>query len=385
MMAGLGTTLANLTNRAQRRAPPRPDGAPDRLRELGDFGANPGALRARYHLPPALPPGAPLVVVLHGCTQTASAYDLGAGWSTLADAQDFALLFPEQQRANNPNLCFNWFTPADTQRGGGEPQSIQQMILAMIRLHDLDARRVFVTGLSAGGAMATVMLATYPELFAGGAVIAGLPYGHVRNAGDAFARMRGDGYPADAELGRSVRSASEHDGPWPGISVWHGSADTVVDRSNAERILGQWRAVHGLPAAPTLRDRSGNSKRRVWHDAKGRALVTAHEIVGMGHGTPLGTRGDQPLGVPGPHMLEVGVNSTRLIAESWGLATADATASQPRPAETVAESAFPPPAVPSLAPLPPPLPPGPAPRALSAGGRIGAVIEDALRAAGLMR
>lgn len=88
----------------------------DRLSDQGDFGSNPGALRARIYVPDVLPEAAPLVVVLHGCTQTAAGYDHGSGWSQLADQEGFALLFPEQQRANNANLCFNWFVPSDTKR-----------------------------------------------------------------------------------------------------------------------------------------------------------------------------------------------------------------------------------------------------------------------------
>ncbi|TIL83807.1 MAG: PHB depolymerase family esterase, partial [Mesorhizobium sp.] len=116
-----------------------------------------------------LPEAAPLVVVLHGCTQTAAGYDDGSGWSQLADQEGFTLLFPEQQRANNPNLCFNWFVPGDTKRNGGEALSIRQMIGAVVVEYGLDRKRIFITGLSAGGAMTSVMLACYPEVFAGGA------------------------------------------------------------------------------------------------------------------------------------------------------------------------------------------------------------------------
>ena len=99
------------------------------------------------------PPGsagpAPLVVVLHGCTQNAAVYDHGSGWSALADRHGFILLFPEQSRANNPLLCFNWFSGNDNQRGMGEAASIANMIAAMKQAHDVDPKRVFVTGLSA--------------------------------------------------------------------------------------------------------------------------------------------------------------------------------------------------------------------------------------------
>src|SRR3954453_17121136 len=93
----------------------------DRLGLLSDFGANPGALQARTYVPNSLRKGAPLVVVLHGCTQTPGSYNWSANWSGAAEEHGFAVLFPEQQRANNPNLCFNWFSPEDSSRGRGEP------------------------------------------------------------------------------------------------------------------------------------------------------------------------------------------------------------------------------------------------------------------------
>ena len=134
--------------------------APDRLSDLTGFGSNPGALRARTYIPEGLAKGAPLVVVLHGCTQNAARYDAGSGWSELADRHGFALLYPEQTPANNPNLCFNWFQPEDIRRDAGEPLSIRQMIGAMIESYAIDPARIFATGLSAGGAMTSVMLAT---------------------------------------------------------------------------------------------------------------------------------------------------------------------------------------------------------------------------------
>ena len=111
------------------------------LQEMHSAGANPGNLRMFAYVPDDLPDGAALVVVLHGCTQTASGYDYGAGWSTLADRYGFALLVPEQQRANNPNGCFNWFLPEDTQRGRGEAASIRQMVGTMVREKGIDPRR----------------------------------------------------------------------------------------------------------------------------------------------------------------------------------------------------------------------------------------------------
>ena len=176
------------------------------------------------------------------------AYDFGTGWSTLAKRYGFALLMPEQQASNNANTCFNWFNPGDVARGRGEAGSIRQMVARMVADHKIDSRRIYVTGLSAGGAMTSVMLATYPEVFAGGAIIAGLPYGIASNVREALGgMMQSTSRPAD-KLGDLVRKASKHKGPWPKVSVWHGSADRTVNPGNANEIVKQWLDVHGLPS-----------------------------------------------------------------------------------------------------------------------------------------
>lgn len=304
------------------------DGADGLLAELTDFGSNPGSLRALRFVPDDLAPGAALVVVLHGCTQTATGYDHGSGWSRLAEEQGFAVLLPEQQRANNPNLCFNWFAAADARRDRGEALSIVQMVAAMVRQHGIDPARIFVTGLSAGGAMTAVMLATYPELFAGGAVIAGLPYGTAWSVQDALTRMRGQGVPRSAELADLVTNASTHDGRWPTISIWHGDADTTVAPANAEALVAQWRSLHGIDSIAPETQTSAGHQRRAWRDRDGRDVVEAYIVRGMGHGTPLKTGGDDGCGASGPYMLDVGLSSTRLIATGWGLIDPSARKSQ---------------------------------------------------------
>ncbi|MBW6526408.1 PHB depolymerase family esterase [Sphingomonas sp. RHCKR7] len=331
------------------------DVAVSRLTAMGEVGRNPGALRAWLHVPPELPAGAPLVVVLHGCTQTAAAYDHGSGWSALADRFGFALLYPEQRRANNPNLCFNWFSPEDTRRGGGEVESIREMIVAAVDRLGLDPARVFVTGLSAGGAMTSALLACHPELFAGGAIIAGLPFGVARNVPEALDRMRGRGHDR-AGLGDSVRAASAHAGSWPAIAVWHGTADATVDKVNAALIVDQWRGIHRVDGDEAV-ETSDGLVRRVWHDEAGRAVIRHYEVAGLGHGTPVATAGDEACGVPGPHMLDAGISSTYRIAAEWGIAPPVAP---PRPADA-----------PIAAIAPPRFDPA-------------ATINDALRAAGLI-
>ncbi|HVF83507.1 MAG TPA: PHB depolymerase family esterase, partial [Sphingomicrobium sp.] len=237
--------------------------ADPRLKEFRRFGSNPGDLLGRTYIPHDLGAGAALVVVLHGCTQTASSYDRGAGWTSAADEHGFALLFPEQQRANNPNLCFNWFSPADAGRGGGEALSIIQMVQDLCARYALDPDRVFITGLSAGGAMTAAMLATYPEVFAGGAVIAGLPFGTAVNVPQAFERMRGQAAFGPGQLSGLVRAASSHAGRWPTLSVWHGASDQTVDASNAAALVDQWRGLHDVAAAPSATETVAGQQRRV--------------------------------------------------------------------------------------------------------------------------
>ena len=295
-------------------------------------------------VPVTLPRNPALVVALHGCTQTADGYDHGTGWSALADRHGFIVVFPEQQRVNNPQNCFSWFLPDDTERERGEALSIRQMIEHAIVEFGVDSKRVFVTGLSAGGAMASVMLATYPEVFAGGAVIAGLPYGCATSVQEALEAMFQERRVSTRALGERVRGASRHQGPWPKISVWHGTADQVVKPANAEDIVGQWTHVHALSPTPSHEDAVDGHRRRVWNDASGATLVEAISISGMGHGVPLSTRNrDAAHGVPGPFFLDVGISSTRYIAESWDLANvaaeADATIKTVAPAASVGEGA----------------------------------------------
>jgi poly(hydroxyalkanoate) depolymerase family esterase len=290
------------------------------LVETSGFGTNPGDLRMFSYVPDSLQPAPGLVVVLHGCGQTAAGYDLGAGWSTIAKHYGFALLTPEQQPSNNANACFNWFNPEDSARGRGEAQSIRQMIARMVREHKIDPHRIFVTGLSAGGAMTSVMLATYPEVFAAGAVIAGLPYGVATNVREALSGMfQSPARPAGA-LGDLVREASNHRGPWPKVSVWHGSADRTVNPANADEIVKQWLDVHQLPSAPMSEGTVDGYPRQIWWNADGETAVESYTITDMAHGTPLGTAdNDERYGTQGAFLIEAGISSSYHIANFFGL------------------------------------------------------------------
>jgi len=301
------------------RAAEAPAASPaKRLREVMGFGSNPGNLRMFVHVPERLSRDAPLVVALHGCSQTADDYDYGAGWSSLADRLGFAVVYPQQQPANNPQNCFSWFSPGDIARDHGESLSIRQMVEHAIASFGLDRRRIFVTGLSAGGAMASVMLATYPEVFAGGAIIAGLPYGCARTVQQAFEAMFTEQASDALALGDRVRAASQHRGPWPKISIWHGTADPIVKPSNSEAVIRQWTDVHGISATPSYEESIGSHRRRVWSGADGEALIEAFSISGMAHGVPLAmTMGEESCGAVGAFFLDAGISSIHHIARFW--------------------------------------------------------------------
>ena len=168
--------------------------------------------------------------------------------------------------------------------------------------------------------MAAVMLATYPEVFAGGAIIAGLPYGCARSVQQAFEAMFTEQSHSAHRLGDRVRTASNHGGPWPKISVWHGTADPIVKPSNAEDIVRQWISVHGLSSAPSFEELIGTHKRRVWNDANGHALIEAFSVTGMAHGVPLASATtEDSCGTAGAFFLEAGISSTHRIADFWCL------------------------------------------------------------------
>ena len=363
-MHRLGNIVSRLkaASRAMQAANADDDG---RLGQLTGFGSNPGELEARLYTPTDSPTA--LVVVLHGCTQTGSIYDRGSGWSQLAERHGFAVLFPQQRRANNSNLCFNWFVPGDARRRRGEAASISEMVQHVAARYGLDRSHTFITGLSAGGAMTSVMLACYPELFAGGAVIAGLPFASANTLSEALERMRGQGAPSRRELAARAMAAGDHARHRPTLSVWHGTQDATVDRSNATAIVDQWRDLHGLGTTRGLVEMVDGHGRESWSDSNGRVAIERYDVQGMGHGTPLDTRGQDSCGIAGPHMLEAGICSTRRIAEFWGLVSS-ASAARALPSENLDIRPA------SSWPSAPQRPVGP-----------GAVIEDALRAAGLMR
>jgi poly(hydroxyalkanoate) depolymerase family esterase len=307
------------------------------LTEVTGFGSNPGNLQMFRYVPDGLPAGRPLVVALHGCTQSAAAYDNETGWTRWADEWGFALLLPQQRSANNANSCFNWFQPADFSRGQGEALSVKQMVDRMAADHGTDRSRVFVTGLSAGGAMTAVMAASYPDVFAGAAVVAGLPFDCARTAAAAFGCMTPGSDLGARQWGDKVRAAyPSYAGPYPTMAVWHGTADATVAPVNMTELVEQWTDVHGTDPVADVSDTVQGHPHKVYRGNGGLDVVETYSLTGMGHGQPVdpGT-GEAQCGIAGAYVLDANICGSHRIGRSWGLAAPDGGGTLPAPSTPV--------------------------------------------------
>jgi poly(hydroxyalkanoate) depolymerase family esterase len=234
-----------------------------------------------------------LLVMLHGGTQDADDFAAGTRMNALAEEHGFVVAYPIQSKAANASLCWNWFSPENQTRGRGEPAIIAGITNEIVAEYAVDPDRVFVAGLSAGGAMAAVMGATYPDLFGAVGIHSGLPYRSASDLPSAFAAMRGD-----AEL-RGKRSGNSRgtgaNSPRIRTIIFHGDADNIVHPSNAANMveveigsesieLGE---SHGTMRAHT---------RTVTRDETGAVLVEQWLVHGSGHawsgGSPDGTYTD---------------------------------------------------------------------------------------------
>ncbi|MFF7162561.1 alpha/beta hydrolase family esterase [Streptomyces sp. NPDC008086] len=291
------------------------------LQEVTGFGANPGALRMFRYVPDGLPVGRPVVVALHGCTQNASGYGTGSGWLQLADRWGFSVVLPQQQTANNASSCFNWFESGDIARGQGEAASVAQMVDRQLADTSGDPARVYVTGLSAGGGMAAVMMAAYPERFASGGIVAGLPYGCAQAAGSPWVCMYVGATQTPKQWGDRVRAARPgYAGPWPALVAFQGTADYTVKPVNMTDLVRQWTEVHGADQVADVSDSVAGYPHQVFRDAGGRAVVETYSVTGMGHGQPVDPgSGSEQCGSAGAYVLDVNLCAAYRMGRTWGL------------------------------------------------------------------
>jgi poly(hydroxyalkanoate) depolymerase family esterase len=299
------------------------------LQQVMSFGSNPAGLRMWKYVPSSAPPNAPLVVALHACTQQAADY-AHTGWNQLADQYGFYVLYPEQNSTNNALECFNWAgsntnpltgdnDPSNLTRGEGENLSIKQMVDQMKMDHSIDAARVFVTGLSGGGAETPLLLATWPDVFAAGATFAGIPYYCTINRNQVTTCLSGGITHTPQEWGDLVRQKGDSGftGSWPRISIWQGTNDSVVSTKNQDYLVAQWTNVHGIGQTPTTSDTVAGVARAIYADPTGAPVVMTYKVPMMDHGVPIDPK--HGCGTAQQYILDVGVCGAYWVGVDWGI------------------------------------------------------------------
>ena len=220
----------------------------------------------------------PLLVMLHGCLQDPDDFALGTRMNAIAEEQRIFVLYPEQSEAANQTRCWNWFNAANQRRDQGEPSIIADMTRDMIRSYNIDARRVYIAGMSAGGAMAAIMAATYSDLYAAVGIHSGVPYGAAQNFLAAIAAMK-DG----AAIGARLPSKSIP------LIVFHGDQDMMVNSRNGEQLVSQWLggpAPNRREETSTAQASQGNGRaftRTVYWDGAGHAVAENWLVHDAGH------------------------------------------------------------------------------------------------------
>ena len=262
--------------------------------EAHSFSNAAGTRAYKVHVPAVLPDGPrPLLVMLHGCTQSADDFAAGTQMNRLADAHGFLVVYPEQPAQANPSSCWNWFRPQDQVRDAGEPALIAGIVREVAQRHGADPRRIFVAGLSAGAAMAVVLGETYPELFAGVGAHSGLPYASAHDIPSALAAMKGgrSGLPGlKNPPGGAAGAGRKAVQPVP-VIVFHGDRDHTVQQVNGAGIVRQAQEAHGSEAdagwrvATEVGVAPGGRRftRAVHTDAGGHARIEHWTLHGAGH------------------------------------------------------------------------------------------------------
>ena len=245
----------------------------------------------------------PVVVMLHGCTQSPDDFAAGTRMNALAEQHGFLVVYPAQAANANGSKCWNWFRAEDQDRDRGEPSLIAGITREVVASHHVDARRVFVAGLSSGAAMAVILGATYPDLYAAVGVHSGLPYGAAHDMPSAFAAMKGStGRPGMAKRtgSGSARAAAERGVP---TIVFHGDRDSTVDARNGAEIVDQAVRGHSDEARLQASTRQGATaagrqySHTVYADAANQPVVEQWVLHGAGHawsgGSPQGSFTDK--------------------------------------------------------------------------------------------
>jgi poly(hydroxyalkanoate) depolymerase family esterase len=253
----------------------------------------------------------PVIVMLHGCTQSADDFAAGTRMNRLADEHGFLVVYPEQSPQANPSKCWNWFKPQDQQRDTGEPSLIAGIVREVVARHDADPRRIFIAGLSAGAAMAVVLGETHPDVFAAVGVHSGLPYRSAHDIPSAMAAMKGgkSGLAGLQPRPGDPRSAARTASQAVPLIVFHGDRDHTVQANNGEEIVRQaevaYAAHHGgEPLTVTTGQGTAPGGRRYSRTlharGTGEVQVESWTLHGAGHAWSGGDAGGSYTDARGP-------------------------------------------------------------------------------------
>jgi len=295
------------------------------MTQVVDFGENPGQLQMLWYVPKSAIKPMPLVVVLHGCTQTGEDVTTHSGWNKLSDSLGFAIIYPQTGPYNNVSRCFNWFKTEDISGKRGESASIKSMIDYLLAKENIDEKKIFITGLSAGGAMAVAMMAQYPETFAAGAILTGGAYGLASGAAQAAKAMRGKVTRTAEEWGSLVRAENpDYKGVYPRISVFQGLKDKTVNPINAQHLVDQWTNLHNAQQLSPLSDSTCVNHKYMqcssWANSAGKTVVKLYLFNNLGHAVAIdpGLEIDKG-GKVGKYFRDMGFHSTWQCAVDFGL------------------------------------------------------------------
>jgi poly(hydroxyalkanoate) depolymerase family esterase len=283
VLTGLGERAEELIKKLVARGPARRPISPENIAPAtgrwvaGTFSGEAGTRAYKLYVPSRWQEQPlPLLVMLHGCTQDPDDFAAGTRMNFLAETEGFLVVYPEQAAAANASRCWNWFQPSDQQRDQGEPSLIAGITRALITEHKTDANRVYVAGLSAGGALAAIMAAAYPDLYAAVGVHSGLAPGSAHDLPSALQAM---------QRGVPRNQAAAPRGGVPMI-LFHGDHDSTVHPDNAENLIGQWIPTSGSAQVTTRRGRAPGGRAytcAVYANASGQTLVERWTVHGADH------------------------------------------------------------------------------------------------------
>ncbi len=284
------------------------------IRQLNEFGDNPGNLSATFFKPADNTDS--LVVLLHGCGQNAEWLADHTGLLSGSKREQFALLLPQQDKSNNIQLCYNWFSPADHLAGQGETASLINMIETARK--QSGANKIYIVGLSAGGAMATSLIAQYPSTFRGAGIIAGVGYPCADTLVKALSCMKsGSAYEAQ-KLADIVKQLHTKPMVWPNISLFSGSMDAIVSPINSRQMYDQWQLIMNTNASVSIPEiPDGISVERMQNESN-KSFIELIMIDGIGHGWPINSQATNA-GKAAPFVLESPINVTDYLIDVWGI------------------------------------------------------------------